>query len=140
MISIINIIQMMKTINIIGITEIIKMINIIKIIPEVSNNYASAHHQSGHNQFINAELHRKKKNYQRWQNSNIFSQFIRKLMSPDAAQQELLCQEVPYMKEKFSRDGKTVGSFSQLVRIVMSPDADSTPYLCGMFVSPALNA
>ena len=44
------------------------------------------------------------------------------------------------MKEKFSRDGKTLGSFSQLVRKVMSPDADSTPYLCGMFVSPALNA
>ena len=39
------------------------------------------------------------------------------------------------MKEKFSRDGKTLGSFSQLVRKVMSPDADSTPYLCGMFVS-----
>ena len=50
---------MMKTINIIGITEIIKMINIFKIIPEVSNNYASAHNQSGQNQFLNAEVPRR---------------------------------------------------------------------------------
>ena len=59
MISIINIIKIIKTINIISIIKIIKMINIHKIIPEVSNNYASAHNQSGQNQFLNAEVPRR---------------------------------------------------------------------------------